>query len=215
MIACNKPILLLKEKRLRTLPSDIVGQLYKEFDSYSIESSVANQVHNWLRDVGIAKSSSERLILFVSYGGTCRCAMAKVILENILSKRNMPYRLRVMSVAYTFGGLDSASHGARRSVYKAYGYDLLQEHKVTHKNTGLSKDADLILVMSDNYKVGFPENKTYNFKEFFGSCNDEITNPWPDDDTEECQDRYDSCLNQLRSILEKGVSNILEYLDAE
>lgn len=102
MISQNKDVLLLKDQRLQALPTDIVGQLYKPFDSYNIETTVALSIKQWLRDIGVAKSPAERMLLFVSYGGTCRCAMAKVVLEQILGKRTLPYRLRIISVALCF-----------------------------------------------------------------------------------------------------------------
>lgn len=212
MMANDKSVLLLKEKRLKTLPTDVVGQLYHTFDAFDIQSSIQQCVREWLRDVGIAKSRAERLLLFVSYGGTCRCAMAKVVLEQALASRRLPYPLRVMSVAYAFGGTDEASRGARRAVFEAYGSDYLNEHRVTRRNLGLAEDADLILVMNDEYRKEFPETKTHNFNEFFGLAGD-VPNPWPDDDNEEGNKRYRDCLKHLRGALENKTELILEYLD--
>ena len=42
------------------------------------DSGPDNQIRQWLQDIGVAKCSGERLVIFVSRGGTCRCAMAKV-----------------------------------------------------------------------------------------------------------------------------------------
>lgn len=212
MLAQDKPVLILKEKRLQTLPADIVGQLYRTFDIFDIHSTVNKCISEWLRDVGIAKSSAERLLLFVSYGGTCRCAMAKVALEQALAKRRLPYPLRIMSIAYAFGGTDEASRGARRAVFETYGKDYLRDHRVTHRNPGLSEDSDLILVMNDKYRKEFPESKTYNFNDFFGLDGD-VPNPWPDDDDEKANQRYRDCLNHLRRVLENGIEHILDYLD--
>jgi hypothetical protein len=68
MMALKKPVLLLKEKRLQPLPADVVGNLYKTFDSYDVSASVRCSVLQWLRDIGIAKSATERVVLLVSYG---------------------------------------------------------------------------------------------------------------------------------------------------
>jgi protein-tyrosine-phosphatase len=214
MIAQGKPVLILKEKQLKTLPTDVVGQLYRTFDSFNIQSTVRQSVLEWLRDVGIAKSPAERLLLFVSYGGTCRCAMAKIALERALANRRLTYPLRIMSVAHSraVGGADEASHGARRAIFNAYGVDYLKDHRVTRRNPGLAEDADLILTMNDKYKVGFSESKTFNFNSFFGLEGD-VPNPWPDDPTEEAYQRYRDCLKHLRSVLENGTERILEYLD--
>lgn len=211
MMAQKKPVLLLKEKHLKTLPADVVGNLYKTFDSYNVSESIRPRVLEWLRDIGIAKSAAERVVLFVSYGGTCRCAMAKVALEQALAGRQMPYRLRVVSVAHTFGGTNEASHGARRAVYDTYGSDLLERHRVTRRNPGLLSDADLILVMEEQLREGLPQEKTFGFNEFLGLDGD-VKNPWPDDD-EAAHTRYRDCMQEIRSALDQGIDRLLARLD--
>lgn len=50
----GKRTLLLKEKRLPNMPSDVVHRLYKEFDGYDIEKSVKREVGTWItRDLRI------------------------------------------------------------------------------------------------------------------------------------------------------------------
>ena len=213
MLAHKKPVLLLKEKRLKGLPSDVVGNLYKTFDAYDISASVRPSILQWLRDIGVARSPSERVVLFVSYGGTCRCAMAKVALEHALAGRVLPYRLRVVSVAHKFGGTEEASHGARRAVYDAYGSDFLERHRVTRRNPGLLADADLILTMEDRLREGLPADKTFNFNPFLGREGD-IANPWPDEENEAAHTRYRDCMHELRSAVDEGADRILSYLEA-
>jgi hypothetical protein len=111
MLAEIKDVLLLKEKRLPSLPSDLLGRLYRSFDSYDITTTIEPEIRQWLRDVGVAKSAGERFIMFVSHGGTCRCAMAKVALQQALRGRSLPYRLRVESVAYKFGRYERGEQG--------------------------------------------------------------------------------------------------------
>ena len=214
MMALKKPLLLLKEKHLKALPSDILGNLYKSFDSYDISNSIRPSVLEWLRDVGVAKSPAQRVLLFVSDGGTCRCAMAKVALEHALRGRRLPYNLRVVSVAHKFGGTNEASHGARRAVYDAYGSDLLERHRVTRRNPGLVADADLILVMEEQLREGLPAEKTHAFNPFLGGCGD-VKNPWPDDEDEEADFRYRDCMHRIRTSVEQGADRILSYLDEQ
>jgi len=38
----------LKEKRLPRLPTDVVGKLYKGFDSYDIDATVSSDVGRWI-----------------------------------------------------------------------------------------------------------------------------------------------------------------------
>lgn len=49
-----KRSLLLKERRLPNMPSDVVHRLYKEFDAYDIENSIKREIGNWItRDLRI------------------------------------------------------------------------------------------------------------------------------------------------------------------
>jgi protein-tyrosine-phosphatase/nucleoside 2-deoxyribosyltransferase len=212
MMARQKRILLLKEKHLKTLPSDVVGYLYKSFDYYHVSNSIRPSVFEWLRDIGIAKSPTERVVLFISYGGTCRCAMAKVVFDQLLKGRHLPYSLRVVSVAYRFGGTNEASHGARRVIYDAYGSDLLEYHRVTRRNPGLLADADLILVREEKLREGLPAEKTFAFNPFLGRDGD-VANPWPDDEDEAAHSRYRDCMRQIRTAMDTGADRILSYLD--
>jgi predicted nucleotide-binding protein with TIR-like domain len=63
-------VLILKERRLASMPTDILGHLYKEFDAFHIQETIAPAVGQWLRDIGIAKSVGEKRLLYVSHGGT-------------------------------------------------------------------------------------------------------------------------------------------------
>jgi protein-tyrosine-phosphatase len=218
MLAQKKEVLLLKETRLRTMPTDVAGHLYKTFDSSNLEGSVRVRILEWLQDIGIAKSSGDSLVLFVSHGGTCRCAMAKVALDQLLIGRELPYSLRVVSVAHAFGGVDRASQGARQAVLDAYGKDFLKRHRVTRRNDGLLADADLILVMEDKLKEGLPSDKTFKFNDFLGLSGD-VDNPWPEKGEkhgdESVRLKYKNCMHHLQEAISKGADNILRYLDQE
>jgi hypothetical protein len=56
MIAHGKRCLLLKDQRMPRMPTDIVGKLYKEFDSYNITNTVSTAVDRWARDVGLPQT---------------------------------------------------------------------------------------------------------------------------------------------------------------
>jgi protein-tyrosine-phosphatase/nucleoside 2-deoxyribosyltransferase len=214
MIGREKKVLLLKEKTLASLPTDITGHLYKEFDSSKIGETVQKSVLEWLRDTGIAKSAGERSVLFVSHGGTCRCAMAKVVLRQALAGRRLPFPLRIESVAHSYGDHNFASRAARRVISEAYGADYLQDHRVTRRNPGILDDADLILVMEDSLRVGLPQDKTFLFNEFFG-IQGPVVDPWPDHGDDATLARYRECLSHLRSLLEPNVTTLLKRLATE
>lgn len=55
MMAQNKRCLILKDQRMPRMPTDIVGKLYREFDTYNIAASVRKCVDQWARDIGLRK----------------------------------------------------------------------------------------------------------------------------------------------------------------
>ena len=225
MLAQGKKCLLLKEKRVPALQSDLVGHLYHEFDSYDIEKTVIHEVRNWLRDLGIIKRSDEKMIVFVSNGGTCRCAMAKAMTKKIIEKYQLNFKLRVESCAKgpntSEGGTpdkpdDGATDGARQAIKKLFNEDLLAlaDHRSMILTNAIMEEADLILVMDEGLRKGLKDNpktreKTDVFKRFFGLEGD-IEDPWGDDDgkneTEaqryERHERYDKCAIQIKEVLE-------------
>jgi hypothetical protein len=56
MLALNKKCLLLKERRVPSLHSDVAGFLYKTFDAFSIEHSISVAIEEWMRDLGISSA---------------------------------------------------------------------------------------------------------------------------------------------------------------
>ena len=206
-----KRLLLLKDKNLPRLPSDLVGHLYREFDPGDVTPSIRRATQDWLRDVGIAKSASQKLVLFVSHGGTCRCAMSKVISQRAFDGRSLPFRLRFESMAAKFGNAVHASNGARRAVQEAFGDDLLEAHRVMKRNDGIIEDADLILVMEESLMQGLPQGKTRLITEFFGDRG-VVQNPWPDSDDAGARDRYRDCLARLRSLIEPNGDTLIQAL---
>ncbi|SRR6266446_3846315 len=53
MLALGKPILLLKDKTLQALNTDLIGRLYKTFDPQAIQETIAPEVERWLKDKNI------------------------------------------------------------------------------------------------------------------------------------------------------------------
>src|SRR5712692_3500619 len=50
MLALGKKILFLKERRLQTMPADIIGRLYSPFDGLNVKSIKA-PIQKWLSDL--------------------------------------------------------------------------------------------------------------------------------------------------------------------
>jgi hypothetical protein len=52
--AMNRQVLLLKEQRVPTMPTDMIGKMYRSFDSYKITHSLLQQLGLWAeRDLGL------------------------------------------------------------------------------------------------------------------------------------------------------------------
>lgn len=47
MYGQGKDCLILKDKSITTLPTDICGKIYRSFDTYSIEASISEQIKDW------------------------------------------------------------------------------------------------------------------------------------------------------------------------
>lgn len=56
LMAMNKPVLLLKDKTVKALQSDLAGKLYVPFAPHSPETSIPEQLTGWLRDNGLVVS---------------------------------------------------------------------------------------------------------------------------------------------------------------
>jgi len=54
MFGMRKQVLLLKDRTLHALQTDLVGKLYREFDPQSPEETIPRQVDSWLSDKGLA-----------------------------------------------------------------------------------------------------------------------------------------------------------------
>jgi hypothetical protein len=97
MLALGRKCLLLKEKRLKRLQTDLCGHLYKEFDSRNTRPTLLAQMADWLKEIGARKRDGEKMVVFVSAGGTDRCAIGKSLLTHFLSKTKQSFRYRAES----------------------------------------------------------------------------------------------------------------------
>jgi hypothetical protein len=50
MKALRKPLLLLKDQNLSTLQSDLIGNIYRSFDTQNSGASIPSQIDKWLAD---------------------------------------------------------------------------------------------------------------------------------------------------------------------
>lgn len=231
MLARDRDCLVLKEKRLKKLPADLCGHLYKEFDSRNITGTVVGQVADWLQEIGVRKRDGEKLIVFVSTGGTCRCAIAKAILGHLLGKTKPKFRYRLESRAMWEPSLGSATQAARTAVQKVTGADALEEHHPRRAGSGFLFEADLILAMDHGVLDGllsahceYPgaeadratveqeiRSKSFLATEFFGSSG-EVSDPYPDNGDNKSLKRYHDCAQFLSMLMSTGLDRLFEFL---
>jgi len=63
LYALDRRCLLLKDKRMPRLPTDICGKIYKNFDTYDLEKSLHNKITEWCKnDLGLLPISNNENI---------------------------------------------------------------------------------------------------------------------------------------------------------
>jgi protein-tyrosine-phosphatase len=230
MLGQRRQCLLLKEKRLPTLPVNLGGFLHKEFDAANVDTvnaTVLGQVANWLREIGVRKRRHEKIIVFVSGGGTCRCAMSKAITKHLLGKYKNPFR--VESRAAFHPSRPSATDAAIHAASQTLGEDLLSDHRPRRMGVGFLYEADLILA-TDQLVLGEVRNlhtlypgseddkaqvkkeinrKSHLLTEFFGAKGD-IVDPWPDRGDDASKAKYQACMQTLHDLIAPNVDRLLK-----
>ena len=56
MLALNKPVCLLKDQTLRTMPADLIGKLYRQFDPQIPAKSIPPVLRKWCQDQGFTSA---------------------------------------------------------------------------------------------------------------------------------------------------------------
>jgi|GEM_PF-2363841 len=229
MLGLQRQCLLLKEKQLPSLIADLGGFLYKQFDAENITVSILGEIARWLQEIGVRKASKERLIVFVSGGGTCRCAMSKAIARHLLLASPKFGKFRIESRAAFDPSRASATRAATMVVKETLGEDLLGDHRPRRIGVGFLYEADLILAtdagvlnrvrqLHESYpgterdKVTVEaeiRRKSHLLTEFFGSTGN-IVDPWPDIGDEASLIKYRTCMATLQGLIEPNVQKLQE-----
>lgn len=55
MLGMGKDVLLLKDKTLKSLSTDLTGRLYKPFDTTDVTGTMPSQIEKWMNDKGLTK----------------------------------------------------------------------------------------------------------------------------------------------------------------
>jgi protein-tyrosine-phosphatase len=213
MLAKGKRCLLLKERHVPSLQADLVGHLCHEFDSDHVAETISDEVRKWLRDLGIAKRKNEKVVTFVSYGGTCRDPMAKAITLKLLEANPPGFRLRVEAGGLFQPTATTVSYAAREAIREMFGEDLLANHRVSKMTAERIAEADLILVMAASLlqKNTFHPGKTFFLKPFLGLEGD-VEDPFPDGADPATLARYRNCAHELHDTLQKNIGRLVDFL---
>jgi len=161
--------------------------------------------------------SNEKILIYLSSGGTCRDPMAKAITLKELENKELDFRLRVEGMGLGPLSSNDVSFAAKSAIRTLYNEDLLQAYKPEQVSKELLDKADLILVMDHGLMEHkllqdiLPRGKTYVFKEFFGLRGD-IEDPYPDGKDQETLTKYLKCASEIRSIIKTGLDRLLGAL---
>jgi nucleoside 2-deoxyribosyltransferase len=61
MYAMRKPLCLLKDQRLTQLHADLMGKLYREFDTYAPGDTIPSQITQWLNDRALSRRQASNV----------------------------------------------------------------------------------------------------------------------------------------------------------
>jgi hypothetical protein len=53
MLALQRRVLVLKDKRVHSMPADLIGRIYREFDSYDVEHTISERIDEWIEELTI------------------------------------------------------------------------------------------------------------------------------------------------------------------
>ena len=180
-------------------------------DGAFIVSASADRTLKMWRTDDLARGDRERVLLFISQGGTCRDPMAKAIVLKLLETTDPGFPIRVEAMAAGPPSKTQVSGAARRAAIDLLGEDLLAYHTPQQITDGAIREADLILVMDGRLKKSFPPERTFVLKPFLGLDGD-VDDPWPDGTDAETLARYARCCAELKESIEGNFNRIVEAL---
>ena len=229
MMALERKYLVLKEERLRKLHSDLCGHLYKTFDCFRIQPTILAHVADWLKEIGVRKHDNEKLVVFVSYGGQDRCAIAKAITNHLFEGHKFALNYRIESRAAAIPSGSTAASTAIQVVEDRLGRDYLSGHRPRKAGVAFLFEADLILATDERVLAmllekfkSFPgtdeeldlvrdeiKQKTFLLSEFFGGSgriDDPFNKPRP---------YYEECFDTLYRLISDGLPRLADFLERD
>ena len=157
-----------------------------------------------------------KLILFVSYGGTCRCAMANVIMRHYLegkapSSQIVPMSAGLVSMSKEFMSLEAQQVLTKNFKKFHSNTETPDRHKTMHADRSLLERADVILPMDKELLERVPERfraKAMLFSNFLGAGSKDIENPYRKGIT-----AYEACFARIKPLIAANLSKALAKLE--
>jgi protein-tyrosine-phosphatase len=218
--ALNKDVIILAQTT-EDIPFDIKQHrclIYQDnSDGYD---KLRKQLPLYLKEVlgglmdnfGHPITDDAKLMLFVSYGGTCRCAMANVIMRHhILSKETsakiVPMSAGLVELSKPFMS-DEAQEVLTRNLktFRSEG-EAPNHHRTIHADLTLLKRANIILAMDKDLLKRVPEQfrtKAMLFSTFFGKGSRDIKDPLTGG-----IGAYEECFNQIAPLIAANFSKVI------
>ncbi len=197
--ALNKDVVILTQN-LEDIPFDLKTNrclLYNDnSDGYD---RLEDQLPKFLSEIisftpednfGNTINDDDVVVLYVSTGGTCRCAMANVITRNLISETS---KIVPISAGLIEASTPYISEEAKEVLESKLNINA-SNHKTIKADFPLLKRANIILPMEDRLADEIPvvfQSKVTLFRKFFGSSGD-VADPF-----NHGLNAYHDCINSL------------------
>jgi len=159
---------------------------------------------NLVDNFGAKIKANDYVLLFISAGGTCRCAMANAITRYYLEKSKIKQRIRSVSAGLYECSSNYASKEAKQVIREKLDKSI-EKHKTLKANFELLKRADLILVMDSGLLESIPDqfkNKASIVSRFLGSKGN------IDDPYDKGLSVYEKCFDDLNKLISTNIDKI-------
>ena len=155
-----------------------------------------------------------KLVLFVSYGGTCRCAMANVIMRHYLAGRRISPTIVPMSAGLVNQSRPFMSVDAQKVLtqqLKQFDSGRAPScHRTIYADRNLLERANIILPMDKELLDRVPERfqqKTKLFSAAFGGGSRDVGNPF-----KKGMAAYQRCFRQIEPLIEANLEQVAKTL---
>jgi protein-tyrosine-phosphatase len=205
MLGVDRQVLLLANQKLTSMPIDFSGRVFRTFSDTNISQSVFQAVSDWItRDLSYFAYGDKKLIVFASLGGTCRCVMAKAILQDRLEKSKIVVAVDAAAVADPYNAKISPS--AVRVLEEVNCSEWIKDHRPRKLSAYLQDRANLVVVLTDSaLRASDRSGKVVTDVGLFGR---QIANPYPDNEDNESLEKY----REARRAIERGIDDNFEKL---